>query len=303
VDTVILNATSLSGSVDTIISNVTSLSGSVDTVILNATSLSGSVDTVILNATSLSGSVDTIISNATSLSGSVDTMISNVTSLSGSVDSIITNVTSLSGSVDSIITDINNVDASLNLKQNILTAGTNITISGDTISAGTISAGSSSSIYPTTDLSSYAYYYTLSNQSHIGNFYLVYFESSTLQSALITRTTNSRFTCNKTGYYLVNSSIHLEILSYNDRVCFRALFLKNGVEDDDWSGDSFAYGRDNNFGDFETCPLNRVINLTEDDYIEVKITAKKAAAGFFGTDMEGTRTRLRSSLSFQYLGS
>ena len=144
---------SLDEKVDSLNIDFISLSGSVDNIITNATSLSGSVDTIINNATSLSGSVDTIINNATSLSGSVDNIITNVYSLSGSVDNIITDINSLSGSVDSIITDINNVDASLNMKQNILTAGTNITISGDTISAGTISAGSSSSIDPTTDLS------------------------------------------------------------------------------------------------------------------------------------------------------
>ena len=168
-----------------------------------------------------------------------------------------------------------------------------------TIEADTLTMGSSKYLENT---SNYAFYWSGSNQNMTGTSHLVDFQQFTLQSALITRTTNQRYTINRAGYYRITSSLHPENTGVNDRICFRGLFLKNGVDDAIWSSDSFCYIRDDNFGDFETCPLDGILNLALNDYIEVEITANIGSAGF-GSSMSGTRIRVRSNLTFQYLGS
>jgi hypothetical protein len=136
-----------------------------------------------------------------------------------------------------------------------------------------------------------------------GTTHLVEFNSNTLQSALVTKTSNSRYTINRAGYYLVTTSIHPENLSINDRVCYRAMFLKNGVASDVWSGDGFCYTREDDFGEFGTCANNRIISLAVDDYIEVQVSCKIGSEGLFVSDLTGSLARRRSGLSFQYLGS
>jgi len=152
-------------------------------------------------------------------------------------------------------------------------------------------------------VSNYAYYYRSSNQSMTGTTHLVEFDSNTLESALVTKTTNSRYTINRAGYYLVSSHFHPENISINDRVCYRAELLKNGVANDAWSGDGFCYTRDDNFGEFGTCPINRIISLAVNDYIEVQISCKIGSNGQFTSNLTGSFARRRSGLSFQYLGS
>jgi hypothetical protein len=152
-------------------------------------------------------------------------------------------------------------------------------------------------------VSNYAYYYSGSQVGMTGTFHLVAFSANTLESALVTRTTNSRFTINRAGYYRISSSLHPENLSINNRVCYRGLFLKNGVENSVWSSDSYCYTRDDNFGEFGTCPLEGVLDLLVNDYIEVEITCKIGSAGTFNSDLTGSRIRVRSNLTFQYLGS
>jgi len=152
-------------------------------------------------------------------------------------------------------------------------------------------------------VSNYAYYYKNGNSNMTGTSHLVEFEANTLESALVTKTTNSRYTINRAGYYLVSSHFHPENLSINDRVCYKSELLKNGVANDAWSGDGFCYTRDDNFGEFGTCAINRIIPLAVDDYIEVQVTCKIGSAGFFTSDLTGSFARRRSGLSFQYLGS
>ena len=81
------------------------------------------------------------------------------------------------------------------------------------------------------------------------------------------------------------------------------MFLKNGVENSIWSADSYCYTRDDNFGEFGTCPLEGVLDLVVNDYIEVEMTARIGGSGSFGSNMTGSRIRVRSNLTFQYLGS
>jgi hypothetical protein len=152
-------------------------------------------------------------------------------------------------------------------------------------------------------ISNYAYYYKNSNSAMTGTTHLVEFNSNTLQSALVTKTSNSRYTINRAGYYLVTANFHPENSSINDRVCYRAVFLKNGLANDAWSGDGFCYTREDDFGEFGTCANNRIISLAVDDYIEVQITCKIASEGLFVSDLTGSLARRRSGLSFQYLGS
>jgi undecaprenyl pyrophosphate synthase len=54
-------------------------------------------------------------------------------------------------------------------------------------------------------ISNYAYYYKNSNSAMTGTTHLVEFNSNTLQSALVTKTSNSRYTINRAGYYLVTA--------------------------------------------------------------------------------------------------
>ena len=56
------------------------------------------------------------------------------------------------------------------------------------------------------------------------------------------------------------------------------------------------------YGEYGTCNLDAVIDLAEDDYIEVEMTCKIGSASFDGS-LSGLRIRLRSNLTFQYLGS
>jgi len=136
-----------------------------------------------------------------------------------------------------------------------------------------------------------------------GTSHLVEFEANTLESALVTKTTNSRYTINRAGYYLVSSHFHPENIGINDRVCYKSELLKNGVANDAWSGDGFCYTRDDNFGEFGTCAINRIIPLALNDYIEVQVTCKIGSVVFFTSNLTGSFSRRRSSLSFQYLGS
>ena len=178
-------------------------------------------------------------------------------------------------------------------------SATEITTLSATIDADTLTMGSSKYLENT---SNYAFYYKNGNSAMTGTTHLVEFNSNILESALVTKTSNSRYTINRAGYYRIISSLHPENTAINDRVCFRGMFLKNGVEDVIWSSDSFCYTRDDNFGDYETCPLSGVLNLALNDYIEVQLTAKIGSNGFFSSNMTGTQIRLRSNLTFQYLG-
>jgi hypothetical protein len=49
--------------------------------------------------------------------------------------------------------------------------------------------------------------------------------------------------------------------------------------------------------------LNGVIDLAVNDYIEIEMTVKIGSEANFAGDMTGTQVRLRSNLTFQYLGS
>jgi hypothetical protein len=48
--------------------------------------------------------------------------------------------------------------------------------------------------------------------------------------------------------------------------------------------------------------LSKIIDLALNEYIEVQMTANIGSAGF-GSTMTGSQVRVRSSLTFQYLGS
>jgi hypothetical protein len=136
-----------------------------------------------------------------------------------------------------------------------------------------------------------------------GTVHLVGFATTVLTSSLITKTSNSRYTINRAGYYRVSSSLFPQNISIADRVVARGLFLKNGVENTSWSSDSYCYmARFDEYGEYGTCALDGVISLAEDDYIEVEMTCKIGSASFDG-NLTGLRIRLRSNLTFQYLGS
>jgi hypothetical protein len=195
------------------------------------------------------------------------------------------------------------LQTALDSKEPTITSSTDLTIntlttSSALIDANTLTMGNNKYLENT---SNYAFYYSGGNQAMTGTSYLVQFNSTTLQSALVTRTTNSRFTINRAGFYLITSSLHPQNTGINDRVCFRGLFLKNGVENSAWSGDSFSYTRDDNFGQFDSCILNNVLNLAVNDYIEVEMTVE-IGTGAFGGTMNGTQVRVRSNLTFQYIG-
>ena len=195
------------------------------------------------------------------------------------------------------------LQTSLDSKEPTITSATNLTInslttSSATIDANTLTMGSNKYLE---NKSNYAHYYSVISQNMTGTFHLVQFQGVILQNALVTRTTNSRYTINRAGYYLITSSLHPQNSGINDRVCFRGLFLKNGVENSIWSGDSFSYTRDDNFGQFDTCNLNNVIYLVANDYIEVEMTVE-VGTGAFGGTMNGTQIRVRSNLTFQYIG-
>ena len=179
-------------------------------------------------------------------------------------------------------------------------SATEISTASATMGSDTLTMASSKYLE---SISNYAYYYKNVNSNMTGTSHLVEFEANTLESALVTKTTNSRYTINRAGYYLVSSHFHPENLSINDRVCYKSELLKNGVANDAWSGDGFCYTRDDNFGEFGTCAINRIIPLAVDDYIEVQVTCKIGSAGFFTSDLTGSFARRRSGLSFQYLGS
>jgi len=179
-------------------------------------------------------------------------------------------------------------------------SATEISTASATMGSDTLTMASSKYLE---SVSNYAYYYTTNNSAMTGTSHLVEFPANTLESALVTQTTDSRYTINRAGYYLVTSNIHPENLSINDRVCYRGLFLKNGSINATWSADSFCYVRDDNFGDVGSCAINRIISLAVDDYIEVQITCKIGNAGSFTSDLTGSLVRFRSGLSFQYLGS
>jgi trimeric autotransporter adhesin len=221
---------------------------------------------------------------------------------------------------DLTIAKTNGLQTALDSKEPTITSATDLTINSLTttnisttnLSATEISTASatmgSNTLTMASDkylesISNYAYYYKSANSAMTGTTHLVEFNSNTLQSALVTKTSNSRYTINRAGYYLVTASIHPENLSINDRVCYRAMFLKNGVANDAWSGDGFCYTREDDFGEFGTCANNRIISLAVDDYIEVQITCKIGSEGLFVSDLTGSLARRRSGLSFQYLGS
>jgi hypothetical protein len=220
---------------------------------------------------------------------------------------------------DLTIAKTNGLQTALDSKEPTITSATDLTINSLTttnisttnLSATEISTASatmgSNTLTMASDkylesISNYAYYYKNGNSAMTGTTHLVEFNSNTLQSALITKTSNSRYTINRAGYYLVTCNFHPENSSINDRVCYRAVFLKNGLANDAWSGDGFCYTREDDFGEFGTCANNRIISLAVDDYIEVQITCKIASEGLFVSDLTGSLARRRSGLSFQYLG-
>jgi hypothetical protein len=131
--------------------------------------------------------------------------------------------------------------------------------------------------------------------------YLNVFESTSLSSTKVTKTTNSRFTINKAGYYKIYSNMIYENTTYSERVVYRAQILLNGNIDIRQYGDSFVYTRHSSFGELGSAPVSTLLNLSVNDYIEVYVTLKKASGGF-GTTMNGCRVRLASDIYFEYLG-
>jgi hypothetical protein len=202
-------------------------------------------------------------------------------------------------------------DVTITNTANITTLNTSniscVNISASEISTASATMGSDTLTMASSkyleNTSNYASYYKNANSAMTGTSHLVAFQANTLETALITKTTNSRYTINRAGYYLVSVNFHPENISINDRVCYRASILKNGVADDAWSGDGFCYTRDDNFGEFGTCAINKIISLAVNDYIEIQLTCKIGSSGFFISDLTGSTARRRSGLSFQYLGS
>jgi trimeric autotransporter adhesin len=191
---------------------------------------------------------------------------------------------------DLTIAKTNGLQTALDRKQATITSATDLTINTLTTSSYI------------ENKSNYAHYRSTSNIAMTGSVHLVGFASNVLTSSLITKTSNSRYTINRAGYYRVSSSLFPQNISIADRVVARGLFLKNGVENTSWSSDSYCYIRFDEYGEYGTCALDGVISLAVDDYIEVEMTCKIGSEAFDG-ELTGLRIRTRSNLTFQYLGS
>ena len=241
---------------------------------------SATLSTIATQVDSLFGNFSTFNSDFGTIGGVLNMQFANTSQINAS------NVIGLNVSADNI--------SCINL------SATEISTSSATMGSDTLTMATDKYLE---SVSNYASYHKNSNTAMTGTSHLVGYEANTLESALITKTSNSRYTINRAGYYLVTCTFHPENLSINDRVCYRAEFQKNGVINTAWSGDSFCYTRDDNFGEFGTCANTRIISLAVNDYIEVIITCKIGSVTFFGSDLTGSLARRRSGLVFQYLGS
>ena len=241
---------------------------------------SATLSTLATQVDSLFGNFSTFNSDFGTIGGVLNTQFANTSQINAS------NVIGINVSADNI--------SCINL------SATEISTSSATIGSDTLTMATDKYLE---SVSNYASYHKNSNTAMTGTSHLVGYEANTLESALITKTTNSRYTINRAGYYLVTCTFHPENLSINDRVCYRAEFQKNGVINTAWSGDSFCYTRDDNFGEFGTCANTRIMSLAVNDYIEVIITCKIGSVTSFGSDLTGSLARRRSGLVFQYLGS
>ena len=256
---------------------------------LNTLSLAPSETSAAIQSATLS----TLATQVDSLFGNFSTFNSDFGTIGGVLNMQFANTSQINAS------NLIGINVSANNISCINLSSTEISTASATMGSDTLTMASNKYLE---SVSNYAFYWSNIQVNMTGTFHLVEFQANTLESALVTQTSNTRYTINRAGYYRISSSLYPENLAINDRVCYRGLFLKNGVENSIWSSDSYCYTRDDNFGEFGTCPLEGVLDLVVNDYIEVEMTARIGSSGSFGSNMTGSRIRVRSNLTFQYLG-
>ena len=209
------------------------------------------------------------------------------------------------------------VDTAVNKKQNTLTAGDNITISGNTISStggtNTIETNASyTNMTVTNDLNvnnlfsstkNYGFLYRNGTQN-LGNntvAYPIYNATGLFNTALFTNNNNTEMRVLKAGYYRVNSEVSFENLTYTDRVTMRQRILKNGsfavIQ-----GYGFCYIRHSLYGNYGSISMSTILLLSVNDVIRQEWAANFAANQGFNTNMASRITATSQQLMLEFLG-
>ena len=178
---------------------------------LNTLSLAPSETSAAIQSATLS----TLATQVDSLFGNFSTFNSDFGTIGGVLNMQFANTSQINASnVIGINVSATNI-SSVNL------SATEISTASATMGSDTLTMASSKYLENT---SNYAFYWSNSQVSMTGTFHLVAFPSNTLESALVTQTTDSRYTINRAGYYRISSSLYpenfLSMIEYVIEVCF-----------------------------------------------------------------------------------
>lgn len=246
-------------------------------------------------------------SNDLNVSGTINTSTVNVSSLNVSTSNTSTanvstvNVSDIACDNDIVVGGVNVIDA-INLKQDELTAGDGINITGSTISKDfTLTGIASGTVFTNVNFSTSYSTATIFFPDMWNNQILI-------DSNYYTYTSPSPTTNNSTdgvkilvgGYYKISYTVNLKNVSFNNRVNARTRVLKNGSIGSPL-GVSFSYLRDDNFVLFGSATLSIINELSVNDYIKISIELSKNDDTFNDT-LDGVELMGNSVLNIEYLG-
>jgi len=106
-------------------------------------------------------------------------------------------------------------------------------------------------------------------------------------------------TLKKIGNYMVTYTINWDCVSINDRVVLKSYFSGGGTE----QGYSYAYLRDDNFGDFGSTSSTFFLEATTADVEYSVVSVCKIGSGAFGATFDGLLYISGSTVVVEYIGS